>query len=247
MIWTEMETEEGRVWRAVTQPDHGRFAGELLKLWRGPELSRHPWREEIVFAAREHDNGWREPDAAPRWDGERGRPHDFLSVADEVRIEVWLRASERFRNDHPYATLLIALHALNFYSRRGDEDWDRMIDTLEQRRDDLLEETATILDEALTDYRFVNLADAASLAVCQRDPRPFERQVPGPDGSLFQIEGRFDPGDETLHLTPLPLAGATTFAVPCREVPTQPFASDADLAVTLATARWHDLKVRVAP
>src|SRR5262249_53740757 len=70
----------GRELRLVTQPDHAHLSGELLSLWRADGLPAHPRRAETLFAGREHDNGWREADAAPRWDAAAGRPRDFLTT-----------------------------------------------------------------------------------------------------------------------------------------------------------------------
>jgi len=240
-------TDQGDGWRLITQPDHARFSGELLRLWRGAELSAHPRREEIVFAGREHDNGWREADAAPSWDRERGRPHDFLSLPQAPRIEIWLRGTARFAEEHPYASLLVCLHALNFYGRRGDGAWDGMVEAIEERRDGLLETTGADLESALADYRFVRLADAASLAVCTARSDPFHDRVPQVAGTheMRDVVGRFDPATTTLHLDPSPLAGATSFEIPCRTLPRQTYAGDADLGGTLAAARWTRLTVRV--
>lgn len=241
-------TDLGDRWRLITQPDHARFSGELLRLWRGAELSAHPRREEIVFAAREHDNGWRETDAAPSWDGERSRPHDFLSLPQGPRTEVWLRGTARFADEHPYATLLICLHALHFYGRRGEEAWDRMIGTVEERRDDQLEATGTDLETALADYAFVRFADAASLAVCTANAKPFQNHPPPQVGGTLEsptITGRFDPAANVLLLDPLPLAGATSFEIPVRHLPRRSYAGDADLGGALAACRWTRITVRV--
>jgi len=252
-------TDQGESWRLITQPDHARFSGQLLRLWRDPELAEHPRRGEIVFAGREHDNGWREADAAPSWDGERGRPHDFQTLPPAPRIELWLRGTARFAGDQPYATLLVCLHALNFYRRGGDEAWDGMVETIERRRDELLETTGTDLGRALADYRFVRFADAASLAVCTGDREPFTDRVPadrravapgvtaaGTPAAEREIRGRFDPETATLHLEPLPLAGATRFEIPIRTLPRRRYAGDADLGGELAAARWSRTTVRVA-
>jgi hypothetical protein len=240
-------TDEADGWRLITQPDHARFSGELLRLWRGAELSAHPRREAIVFAGREHDNGWRETDAAPSWNHEAGRPHDFLSLPQAPRIEVWLRGTARFAEQHPYASLLVCLHALNFHQRRGDEAWDRMIDLLEERRDGLLAATGSDLGSARADYRFVRLADAASLAVCAANSAPFEHPLPQVGGTRETptITGRFDPATATLHLAPLPLAGATSFEIPMRQLPRRSHSGDADLGGALAAERWTRLTVRV--
>jgi hypothetical protein len=49
-----------------------------------------------------------------------------------------------------------------------------------------------------------------------------------------------------MRLDPLPLAGATTFSVPCRRIPRRSYGGDVALSVALATARWQELRLRIA-
>lgn len=229
-------TSEGSTLTFVTQPDHAWFSGELLSLWRKHGLPDNPRRAEILFAAREHDNGWREADAAPRCDPRTGRPLDFLSIPREDRIAIWLRGTARFAGGHPYAALLIVRHALTLHAdRRGQDEWDGFLEDLDELEQGLLEEQGVGEDTVRDDYRLLDLADLASLAVCSRWRQPFVRH--GLRGELR---------DGTLHLDPFPLAGATTFRVPCRRLPGRSFAGDADLGIELAAARWDTLSVRVA-
>jgi hypothetical protein len=86
------------------------------------------------------------------------------------------------------------------------------------------------------DYRWLDLTDLISLAVCNRWSEPFERY-----GFRGQLQG------DTLHLNPFPLAGATAFRIPCRRIPDRAYRGDADLGGELASARWKELAVRVAP
>lgn len=226
---------EGSSWLFITQPDHAHFAGELLSLWRTGGLPSHPRREDLLFAAREHDNGWREADAAPRWDAERGRPHDFLSLPARDRIELWERGVCRFAAQRPYAALLIARHARNlFQGRRGEEGWDPFLDFVADLERDLQEETGIPGEELEADYRLIDLTDLISLAACNRRREPAERH-----GVVIE------PRDGSLGLEPFPLAGATTFRIPCRRIPARAFAGDADLGGELASARWDEMTMRV--
>ncbi len=228
---------EGAALRCITQPDHAHFSGELLSLWRGDGMPSHPRRDDLVFAAREHDNGWREADAAPRWDSERGRPHDFISLPRGERIEIWERGTSRYAAARPYAALLITRHALNlFQNRRDEEGWASFVAFLTDLEQSLLEETGAPRDELEADYRFLDLADQISLAACNGWREPVER-----------YGRRIVPGDGGVRLAPFPLAGATTFRVPCRRIPQRPYRGDADLGGELAAARWGELEVRVAP
>jgi hypothetical protein len=198
---------------------------------------------------REHDNGWREADAAPRWNAAAGRPHDFTSVPDEVRLEVWRRGSERFAAERPYAALLVALHGLALAAASGDPaaaPAAGLAAELEERADELAEAAGVERAEAAADYPFLAFADAASLAVCGRWNDPFERPAPAAAGGGV-LRGRFEAATETLYLDPFPLAGATRFEIPVRRIEKRLYAGDADLGGELAAARWGRLEVRVSP
>jgi hypothetical protein len=217
----------------ITQPDHARFAAELLSLWRS--LADHPRRDDLLFAAREHDNGWRETDAAPHWDAERGRPHDFLSLPRPERIELWQRGTARFAGEHPYASLLIARHAIRLHQERSGEEWQAFREYLDELYRGLAEATGASGEQIEEDYRWLDLADLISLAVCNGWREPFGR---------YGFEGRLAEG--TLQLDPFPLAGATAFRIPCRRIPVRAYGGDADLGGELAAARWEELPVRIS-
>lgn len=218
----------------ITQPDHARFSAELLSLWRS--LADNPRREELLFATREHDNGWRETDAAPHWDAERGRPHDFLSLPRGERIDLWQRGTARFAGQRPYASLLIARHAIRLHQERSGEEWEGFREYLDELYRGLAEATGAAEEQVEADYRWLDLADLISLAVCSGWSEPFGR---------YGFRGQLQDG--TLQLDPFPLAGATAFRIPCRRIPVRAYRGDADLGGELAAARWEELPVRVAP
>jgi len=235
--------EDGTL-RVVTQHDHARLAEEILALWRADGLPAHPRREELLFAAREHDNGWREADSAPRADPESGRPLGFTEVPREVRIELWLRGARRHAERRPWAALLITQHALALHrDRRGEESWDEeLFAPLDELYEELLEQTGGDPEEVAADYRFLDLADALSLAACAGWTDPGERAG---HRWRFRPGGREVAGE--LALEPFPLAGATTFRVPCRTIPDRRYQGDADLGGELATAHWTEAKYRLFP
>ena len=228
---------EERRFLLITQPDHAWFAAELMSLWRAEGVPDHPRRADLLFAVREHDNGWREADAAPRWDPEKRRPHDFLSMPRQEKIGIWERGTARFARQHPYAALLIVLHAINLHrDRAGEEGWTEFLDRMLALEGELRQAADASEDEAAADYKLLDRADLISLAVCNDWGDRFDRHG---------MRGRVRDG--TVFLDPFPLAGATTFRIPCRRIPARPYDGDADLGGDLASARWEELRVRVAP
>ncbi len=222
----------------ITQPDHARLSYELLSLWIRDGLPEHPRREDLLFATREHDNGWREADSAPHFDAVGQRPHDYRTVPPNDRAEIWKRGIQRFSRERPYAALLIAHHAESLYRGASEvpDAWREYLPILEEHRQDWLEEAATSQTVIHQDYRFLQTADLLSLAICDRWQEPL-----GTDLVSASMLG------DTLFLNPFPLAGATTLRVPCRRIPERPYAGDADLGGELAMARWSELAIRIAP
>ena len=225
--------------RLITQNDHACFAGELLALWHADDLPRHPRRQELIFAAREHDNGWRETDSAPRVDAASGRPHDFLTMPRAERFDIWCRGTARYAEERPYAALLITRHALALHrSRRGDAGTEEFFAEIDDLHDELTERVVgeDVSEEEIdADHAFLDLVDTASLALAAGWRECFEAS---------RWQGEVD--GLTLHLAPFPLAGSTSFVLRCRRIPNRRYESDTDLAVELARARWEDLEVRVA-
>lgn len=229
----------------VTQNDHAHFSGELLSLWRGDGLPDDPRRADIVFAAREHDNGWREADSAPRVDRASGEPYGFLSLPAADRIEIWRRGVRRYRERRPYAALLIHQHALALHATFGSGDeYAGLLEEVRASRDELLETSGIDQAALLDDYPLIQLTDALSLVGCrcfagtrERDPRP--PPAAGPAARRYWRE------DGDLVIDPLPLAGATRFRIPCRRIEPRRYTSDVELATALARARWDTLEVRV--
>ena len=221
----------------TTQPDHAVLSAELLALWREDGLPENPRRQAILFAAREHDNGWREPDAAPRVNPTTGHPHTFQTIPPGLRSEIWLQGVRRFHQEQPYASLLVAEHAAHLLEdHREHAPWEAFFRTLDEHRETLLKECAVGPDEVAADYRFLELADLLSLAVCSCWPEPFDRR-----GVRFSVS------EDVLALEPFPLAGATTFVVRHRTIPNRAYRGDTDLGVELASARWQERQVRVRP
>jgi hypothetical protein len=203
----------------ITQPNHAALAGRIMQHWAAAGLRVSPRRAEIMLAVAEHDNGWREVDAAPIVDAATGRILDFITAPGDVRRGVWPRGVERLAGT-PYAAALVAQHALHIYARyRADPDWQAFFREMESARDRQLRRAAVSLEELLCDYLFVRAGDVISLAFCNdwRD----EQDAGGACRVRLQ--------DGVVVVTPDPFAG-TSFSIDVAavEVPDTRFASAAE-------------------
>ena len=232
-------TNLGDSLRCITQGDHAHFAADLLSLCRFPELESHPQRASLLEAVRQHDNGWRELDAAPRIDSQTQSPHSFETLPADARRELWSRGTQRFREQAPRVALLIVEHALELHREHaGDELWDEWLGEIAGLRDGLLEETELSKDQLAKEYRYLRFADLCSLVACRQSST-----------AVVALGTRIAFKDGSLCLDPLPLTGATTFELRCRHIPARTYSSDLDLGTELATAQWETLRIstRQAP
>ncbi len=230
----------------ITQNDHAHFAGELLALWRSDGVPDHPRRRQLLFAAREHDNGWAEIDSAPLCQSGGGRPLDFMAVSRETRWQVWRRGTLRYVEREPYSALLIVRHAIHLHrAQHRDSAWSEVFGKWREIEAELMETTGATEAMVERDYRWIELTDILSLATCNLWTRKFESHRFC--GVLHTAGGSDVLASNTLLVDPFPLAGATTFRVACRLIPDRHYAGDADLGSELAIARWQHYTVQVAP
>lgn len=228
-------TRENGSLRFVTQSDHARLAAQILALWRRDDMPGHPRRDALLWAVREHDNGWREADAAPFVDS-AGRPLDFLALPEPRRLEVWRRGTERFASRRDWSSLLILEHALRLHAERGrDPLWAEFLEAAGSRRAEELEHLELEAADLEADYRLLALADRVSLLAC------------GALGDLADADYRGTRSTDVVRLEPFPLTGSTTFELPLRRLPERAYDGATDLAGALAAASWEETAIRLVP
>ena len=105
-------------WVVISQMDHARLAGALIARWGNETFAAPVPQAEVLFAISEHDNGWLEWERAPEVHPETGYPLQFNELTFEAFRAIWHRGTERYRKSHPYASLILALHAAHLARRR---------------------------------------------------------------------------------------------------------------------------------
>ncbi len=213
----------------ISQPDHAALSARIMREWRPGGFPDAPRRSDILLAIAEHDNGWREVDAAPVIDEATGRIHDFVTAPDAIKRDLWPRGVDRLAGT-PYAAALVAQHAVHVYRHKRDEpEWTPFFTQMEALRDRYLYAAASIaMDDLLRDYVFVRIGDLASLTFCNG----WTEQQVDDVGYAIRCEGT------RLTISPDPFEGRQiAIEVTARELPNRPFRTSAEAQAAYAAAQ----------
>lgn len=225
----------------VRQADHARHVGELAA-----RLIEAPAGDAAAFvaAARLHDNGWREADAEPLLDRERGFPHTYRNMPPAQYREIWGRGIDRAVAVDPHVGLLVSLHGMQFFERKTARE-DQAFHARERDREDaLLREMGLkgtwqeLPGEVQAQYEWMRFLDGVSLYALDQWTGPWYATV---GERVFEVvrEG------EAIRIDPFPFREAVVLEVPARALPVPRYEDAAQLVedyqeaegVTLTT--WY--------
>lgn len=134
--------DENKTW-LVQQHHHAEISGFLAAHWGGvngfARLGHYPgathpnrWQDEVIVGIAEHDNGWWEWEAIPKISPNDGLPvglGERVVASEPKELEEWRAGGfdrwrvgiERVIYPHPYAALMISLHAYWLYAVEYDD------------------------------------------------------------------------------------------------------------------------------
>lgn len=222
----------------ITQPDHARLAATLIAAWDAPWPVPATSRAAVLYAIEQHDNGWREVDAAPAWNAATSRPYDFVDTPPEVKRDIWPRGVERVARDSPLAAALVARHALTLYAqRRPDPAWRGFFSRLDEMEGALLlrcaAETGISREAFERSYDLLNVGDVLSLVFCNRWTDPIEAR-----GYRVTLAD-----EDTVLVSPDPFNRARIrFGIPARAIPDRAYRSDDDVRAAFRDADIRTLQ-----
>lgn len=222
----------------ISQPEHAALAARLMSHWQVNHFPESSRKTSILYATRQHDNGWAEIDEDLVVDGATGQLLDFVALPDALKRDTAWRGIERLASD-PYAAALVAQHRLHVYRRYAEQpDWLTFFASVTAARDTYLRAAGPVsLDELLRDYRFVRAGDLASLAFCNN----WTDVDSDGCGYAMRLQGT------SLVVTPDPFEGRTiAIEIDAREIDHQSFASAEDARRVVASARVVTLRGRVS-
>lgn len=114
MIRRELKlTDDSPIWLLVSQVDHARMSGELVRNWR------EEFSPDVVDAIAHHDDGWVDWDDEPKMNPTVGASYSFLEMPLEESLVIWDRSIAAARKFGPLGGWIVAGH---FYNLLADSD-----------------------------------------------------------------------------------------------------------------------------
>ncbi|MET3207885.1 UNVERIFIED_CONTAM: hypothetical protein ABIC26_000821 [Paenibacillus sp. PvR008] len=171
--------ETDQAYMMTTQHDHAHISGELASQWEESAFKNRRHKQDFVYAAREHDRGWIELDAAPFWNDQVSAPYTFIDFPLSPRLVFYRLGIDEVEQVNSYAALLCSLMYKELVGRTEHKDAeDKQVtrayqEAEEQRRHRLKQEMSfgvTFDHQVRTDVRRMLFCDELSLFLCSREP-----------------------------------------------------------------------------
>ncbi|MEE8219270.1 MAG: DUF3891 family protein, partial [bacterium] len=233
--------------------------------WPEAFIAHRDRRGEVVEAVARHDSGWVASDARGVLDGSTGRPASFLGLPLAAYPPIWASSIEEAARFGPLAEYLVARHsaALARMGRPSDPDPEGQATLAAFRAE--TDRTIARLTEAIApppssgpyrlaatalenDFRFLQLNDILSLAVCGGHSEP--RLVGFLRGSSLgdEVVQAEVPEPFVLRLAPWIFEpGMIEETVPVRTIPDEAYPDQAALSDAITQAAVIGQAVRIKP
>ncbi len=90
-------TSRSSGWILISQVDHAHLAAELAGAWGNDRRAEIPWRDDLLPAIRDHDEGWREWEHFPDVHPETHFPRNFTEMPPADSVRIWTNSIEACR------------------------------------------------------------------------------------------------------------------------------------------------------
>lgn len=111
-------------WILITQHDHALLSGQVMSHWGNNSFVKPDPYDEVLFAIKEHDSGWKEWDSSPKINTDNGFPANFTEMSPHDQSVIWSKCYRSHSIHHPYASAITALHFSKFNRSNLKKDPD---------------------------------------------------------------------------------------------------------------------------
>lgn len=155
----------------IKQHDHGLLAGTLFTKFNKEYLPSSDYKEDLFFAIRNHDCGWKLFDEEPFWNDQNDKPYDFNDFPIGPKLVLYEFGINKVEKTSLFAALLCSIHYVSFLRDRTDEASKQFVQN-ELFRQKRIQQEELNLDEQFVKkhYQILKLFDDLSLYLCLNEP-----------------------------------------------------------------------------
>ena len=248
------EADDGLI--LIRQTEHARLCGLMASDWGASGFAAPAPLEPLVVAAREHDNGWKEWEDAPRLNRETNRPHTYIDIPIDQHLAIYRRGIARVLVHDPYAGVMVSLHGSLLYSRfridqAGAADFLSEQQAMRDRLIEQLAEDPRYADHCELETLMANRDllfgwDALSLFLCHGEAWEKNLEFPtgrGPERTPVRVTQR----DGRWQLDPFPFRAPLAISIATVALDGAPFESEGAMRQALRSAAPRVINVAIEP
>ncbi|MFB3072919.1 MAG: DUF3891 family protein [bacterium] len=249
----------------VFQHDHALLAGRLASAWRAEFIAHRDRRGEVLEAVALHDAGWQEADARGVLDTSTGRPASVLSLPLKAYPPIWDSSIEQAARWGPLAGYLVARHLVDRSAGMGrpseiDSEGPAALQAFKEEAGRTIARLAEgissppisppypLAETAVeNDFRFLQLNDILSLALCGGHGTPFLTFLRASTLGGKPLEAEI-PEPFSLRLAPWVFEpDRLEDAVPVRAIPDRAYPDQEALSDAIAQAAVTEQPILIKP
>lgn len=154
----------------IAQHDHARISGDLVSAWQGDLFHSTERREELAYAAYEHDSSWIDLDRIPLWNDAANMPFSFRDFPGNIRFFFYSKGLDHVQETSEYAALLGSILYTTLAERFRTEDTVRFVEREFSRQSAIIERLKLDVKLLQLHAKALLLCDEISLFVCMEQP-----------------------------------------------------------------------------
>ncbi|MBW7459102.1 DUF3891 family protein [Paenibacillus sepulcri] len=165
--------EKANAFVMINQHDHAQISGVLASEWNNEWLHDPKRKEDLIYAAYQHDRGWIDLDFSPFWNDARRCPYSFRDFPLKPRFAFYKKGIAEVAVKNPYSALLCSLLYTTLFERIRDEETQGYLNEEYIRQKRLLELLGieSALDARIQHHLGIMLVcDELSLFLCMEEP-----------------------------------------------------------------------------
>ncbi|WP_027964417.1 DUF3891 family protein [Halalkalibacillus halophilus] len=166
-------TDGGDHFKLIEQHEHAQISGVIADYWPKQLFKGIDLRDDVIYAAYNHDCGWKALDANPEWNGEKDAPYSFMTYPNEIKVKYYEAGIDEVQKESDYAALLCSMHYQSFFKNPTENDMVFGFISREiKRQNDIKARLEGQIQSDIVEFHFklLQFCDDLSLYFCLNHP-----------------------------------------------------------------------------